>query len=86
MGKGALEFFSVMHAADGKMQDAFITGSGILWVIAILGCLKPRKGSFDLAIEHILLLIGFQRWTGLKTSWSRAQGLQTSGAVTPLRP
>ena len=31
MGEGALAFFSVMHAADGKMQDAFITGSGIPW-------------------------------------------------------
>ena len=31
MGEGALAFFSVMHAADSKMQNAFITGSGIPW-------------------------------------------------------
>ena len=31
MGEGALAFFSVMHAADAKMQEAFKTGSGIPW-------------------------------------------------------
>lgn len=31
MGDGALAFFSVMHAADDKMQEAFKTGSGIHW-------------------------------------------------------
>ena len=31
MGDGALAFFSVMHAADGKMQEAIRTGSGIHW-------------------------------------------------------
>jgi SAM-dependent methyltransferase len=31
MGDGALAFFSVMHAADEKIVDAFQTGSGIHW-------------------------------------------------------
>ncbi len=31
MGDGALAFFSVMHAADEKIQEAFRTGSGIHW-------------------------------------------------------